>query len=230
MKLTRTGIVIVGAVVIATAVGFALQHRALENLRADNQSMRGQLDSLAPLRAENERLSSALAEAAKQPALVEAQLRELAKLRGEVTRLRGQIAEATNESAKLGAQNLEITSEISQLLAQRGQIRTTPTAQPVQFQAHTSAAIFPAAADSIEGQLDSQDKRWEPTQGQIQVGSYVQDILQGRLDQPEGRGRIGKVISTDLDANGRDLAIVDFGRGLSEPIFFSELAPIQFVP
>ena len=38
-----------------------------------------------------------------------------------------------------------------------------------------------AAADSVEGQLRSQGKHWTKTSGEIKVGAYVQDILEGRL-------------------------------------------------
>jgi len=86
-----------------------------------------------------------------------------------------------------------------------------------------------AAADSVEGQLRSAGSKWERTRAQISAGSYVQDILQGRLDQPAGRGVIGKVVSIYVDEQGRAVVNVDFGRGWVVGIFISELAPIRFV-
>jgi hypothetical protein len=46
-----------------------------------------------------------------------------------------------------------------------------------------------AAADSVEGQLRAQGKRWVQTTGEITERACVQDILEGRLGQPEGRGK-----------------------------------------
>jgi hypothetical protein len=87
-----------------------------------------------------------------------------------------------------------------------------------------------AAPDSVEGQLRSGGKRWERTRGEISVGSYVEDVLQGRLEQPAGRGAIGKVVSIYVDEQGRAVAKVDFGRGWVVGIFPSELALVRVVP
>ena len=86
-----------------------------------------------------------------------------------------------------------------------------------------------AAADSVEGQLRSQGKHWVKTTGEITTGAYVQDTLEGRLDQPEGRGAIGKVVSVSTDANGQKAAKVDFGQKYSVPISFSELSLVKVV-
>jgi hypothetical protein len=86
-----------------------------------------------------------------------------------------------------------------------------------------------AAADSIEGQLRSQGKRWVQTTGEINVGAYVQDILEGRLDQPRGRGAIGQVVSISTGNNDVPAAEVDFGRGYSVGINLSELALVNVV-
>jgi hypothetical protein len=86
-----------------------------------------------------------------------------------------------------------------------------------------------AAADSVEGQLRAQGKRWEKTAGDITAGAYVQDALEGRLNQPEGRGAVGKVVSVSTDANGQKVATVDFGRSYSVPISFPELLLVKIV-
>jgi hypothetical protein len=86
-----------------------------------------------------------------------------------------------------------------------------------------------AAADSVEGQLRSQGKRWVPTTGEITVGAYVQDTLEGRLDQPKQRGAIGKVVSVSTGKNDVPGAMVDFGRGYSVGINLSELALVRVV-
>jgi len=86
-----------------------------------------------------------------------------------------------------------------------------------------------AAADSVEGQLRVQGKHWVKITGEIKAGAYVQDTLEGRLNQPEGRGAIGKVVSVSTDANGQKVAKMDFGRNYSVPISFSELSLVNIV-
>jgi hypothetical protein len=79
----------------------------------------------------------------------------------------------------------------------------------------------------VEEQLRSEGKRWERAPGQIEVGAYVEDILAGRLNQPQGRGTIGKVVDTSVDEQGNQLAKVDFGRGFVVPVFQRELCPVN---
>ena len=86
-----------------------------------------------------------------------------------------------------------------------------------------------AAANSVEGQLRAQGKHWVKTTGEITTGAYVQDTLEGRLNQPEGRGAIGKVVSVSTGDNGEKAAKVDFGRKYSVPISFSELSLVKIV-
>lgn len=105
-------------------------------------------------------------------------------------------------------------------------------------QPQSCAAILPhqwtsaetALPGSVEWQLRSEKKRWTPTRGEICVGAYVHDILEGRLDQPVGRGAIGRVVSLSTAWNGKPLATVDFGRGFSVPIYFSELSTVAVAP
>jgi hypothetical protein len=82
--------------------------------------------------------------------------------------------------------------------------------------------ILPAAPDSIEGKLRAGGKYWKPVDAPFVVGGYVEDMLKDRLNQPAGRGFIGKV----TDMNG-DAATVDFGRGYSAGIFLKELRPVK---
>ena len=91
------------------------------------------------------------------------------------------------------------------------------------------ARVVPAAPDSVEGQLRAGGQSWERTQDPIQAGMFVQDILQGRLNQPAGRGAIAKVTLTDFFI-GMDHAWVDFGRGCIEHIRCSELRAIRLLP
>ena len=84
-----------------------------------------------------------------------------------------------------------------------------------------------AAADSVEGQLRAHGEHWVKTTGEITTGAYVQDILEGRLNQPEGRGAIGKVVSVSTGDNGQRVAKVDSGRSYSVGISLSELSLVN---
>ncbi len=86
-----------------------------------------------------------------------------------------------------------------------------------------------AAADSVEGQLRSQGKRWVKNPGEITVGAYVQDVLEGRMNQPKGRGAIAKVVAISTEENGVRAALVDFGRGVTVGINLSELSLVTVV-
>jgi len=87
-----------------------------------------------------------------------------------------------------------------------------------------------AAADSVQGQLQAQGKQWVRTTSEIAVGAYVQDLLEGRLDQPMGRGAIGKVVSISTGNNNVKVAVVDFGRDYSVAISLSELSLVSVSP
>ena len=104
---------------------------------------------------------------------------------------------------------------------------TTHSAQPGVQKAVVWTSGQIAAANSVEGQLRSNGKKWIETTGEIRTGSYVQDLLEGRLNQPEGRGAIGKVISVRNADNGQPVALVDFGRGYQVPIQESELSLVK---
>jgi hypothetical protein len=97
--------------------------------------------------------------------------------------------------------------------------------QPVAPNVWTSSQA--AAADSVEGQLRAQGKQWKKGTGEIAVGAYVQDTLEGRLNQPEGRGAIGKIVSMSPGAGGASAAVVDFGRNYKVPINLSELSLVN---
>jgi hypothetical protein len=75
--------------------------------------------------------------------------------------------------------------------------------------------------------LRAQGKQWTSAPGQITAGDLVEDILDGRHDQPEGRGAIGKVISVSMDENKSPGAMVDFGRGYTVGISLAELSKVS---
>ncbi len=90
-------------------------------------------------------------------------------------------------------------------------------------------ATEPAAPGSIEHKLREHGKSWVRTTGEIEPGSYVEDILKGRLDQPAGRGDIGQVVSVSIGEHNRPCATVDFGRGYKAGIDQGELALLKII-
>jgi hypothetical protein len=93
------------------------------------------------------------------------------------------------------------------------------------------AQIEPALPGSIEYSLISNSESWIEASDPITTGTYVEDLLTDRLNQPVGRGYIGIVASTGFDQNYNEMAAtVDFGRNYSVGIVFSELTAVQIVP
>jgi len=93
------------------------------------------------------------------------------------------------------------------------------------------AQIEPALPGSVEYSLISNNQSWIEISDPITVGMYVEDLLTGRDNQPEGRGLIGIVTDTGFDPDyGVMAAMVDFGRDYSAGIVFPELTAIQVVP
>ncbi len=93
------------------------------------------------------------------------------------------------------------------------------------------AQIEPALPGSIEYSLISNNQSWIGTSDPIDIGSYVEDLLTDRLNQPAGRGYIGIVTDTGFDQDYNEMAAtVDFGRNYSVGIVFSELTAVQIVP
>ena len=93
------------------------------------------------------------------------------------------------------------------------------------------AQIEPALPGSIEYSLTTNNLTWFQTSDPITIGTYVEDLLTDRLNQPDGRGSIGIVTETGWDPDYNTMAaIVDFGRGYSVGIVFPELSAVQIVP
>jgi hypothetical protein len=105
--------------------------------------------------------------------------------------------------------------------------RMPPPSQPATGWKSTEVA----AANSVEGKLRTEGKHWTRTTGGFAVGAYVEDIYEGRMNQPHGRGAIGKILSLGSDPNnGNPGATVDFGRGFVVGINLSELSLVQVNP
>jgi hypothetical protein len=81
------------AAVVALAIWLAVEHQARLRLGDEHKALEQQLDQMASLAADNERLSNLVAQAGRSGSLPDEQSRELLRLRGEVGVLRQQ----TNE-------------------------------------------------------------------------------------------------------------------------------------
>ena len=93
------------------------------------------------------------------------------------------------------------------------------------------AQIEPALPGSIEYSLISSNQSWIEISDPITIGTYVEDLLTDRSNQPEGRGLIGIVTDTGFDEDyGVMVATVYFGRDYSVGIVFPELTAVQVVP
>jgi len=149
------------------------------------------------------------------------QQHELSEAREQWAEVNGKLADAQSNSQTVDRQ----------LTAMQSKLRESEAAAEARFPPFFMPAPPPdvAAADSIEGQFKGEGRRWEKTPGPILTGIYVQDLLEGRMNMPKGRGHVGKVVKTMTDAEGREHATVSFGRGFSTTIFFTELSPIRFI-
>jgi hypothetical protein len=102
---------------------------------------------------------------------------------------------------------------------------------PLAVSSTALAQIQPALPGSVEYSLTSNNQSWIEITDPITLGSYVEDLLTNRLNQPEGRGIIGIVTDTGFDADyGVMAATVDFGRNYSVGIVFPELTSVRIIP
>jgi hypothetical protein len=76
--------------VLGVSIWVAIGYQTRLSLEEENQGLRQQVDQMAELVAENERLSNLVAQASQSRPLSEDQMRELVRLRGEVGALRQQ--------------------------------------------------------------------------------------------------------------------------------------------
>jgi RNA polymerase sigma factor (sigma-70 family) len=110
MTMTKLKAGLVSAVVVAAvATPLAIQQRAQSQSRAQNESLRGQLQQMTELEAENARLSNLLTQA--QAAVSDGNMDELLRLRGEVGSLRRQLADAAQVQKRLSAQAKEASAQ-----------------------------------------------------------------------------------------------------------------------
>jgi RNA polymerase sigma factor (sigma-70 family) len=102
------------AIVAALVVPAVIARQSFVKLRQENLSLQQQAGLLAPLQAENIRLSNLVAQANARRALTEDEVRQLAKLRDEVGRLR----ELTN---KMASAPPEVSPILPRAVSRRGQ-------------------------------------------------------------------------------------------------------------
>jgi hypothetical protein len=118
----RTALIAIVIVIGAAAAALVKQNQAQVKLIQENADLRQQVDQLAALQADNERLSNQLAQAQSGGGggqrLAPDQLRELVKLRGEVSLLRSQKNQLQSQS-----------SELENLREENRQLRDRPSAQ-----------------------------------------------------------------------------------------------------
>jgi RNA polymerase sigma factor (sigma-70 family) len=117
MNMTMLKLSVVGAVVVGGVVTpFVIQHRLVKQ-QEENQALRQQVDQMAKLEVENDRLSNLVARAHGASSPGDDQLRELLRLRGEVGMLRSQ----TNQLEGLRNENRRLRAS---------QAKTGPNPEP----------------------------------------------------------------------------------------------------
>jgi hypothetical protein len=116
MAMNKLKFAVAGILLAAAIIALVIQGRTHARLRAENESLRQQLDQLARLQADNETLSNRLARAT---AAADAQTTELLKLRNEVGMLRQQTIAVTDLQKKNQQLNAALASS-----------RNVPPAQP----------------------------------------------------------------------------------------------------
>ena len=110
MTMTKLKAGLVSAVLVAAvATPLAIQQRARSQLRVQNESLRGQLQQVTELEAENARLSNLLTQV--QAPAPDGNMAELLRLRGEVGSLKRQLAEAGQVEKRLSAQAKEASAQ-----------------------------------------------------------------------------------------------------------------------
>jgi hypothetical protein len=148
----------------------------------------------------------------------------------DLSQTRARLASAADQIAAAQAQNQTLSRQIAELQSRPLANKTVAAMPFAPFQfAHAQAAADVPAADSVEGKLRGDGKHWERIQGQPVPGGYVEDMLKGRANQPNGRGDIGKVQSISANDSGAPCATVDFGRGFTTGIMFTELSVVRLV-
>jgi RNA polymerase sigma factor (sigma-70 family) len=117
MIMTKLKLGVISAMAVAAmAVPLLVQNQSMAKLEGENHALRQQVEQIAQVQAENERLSNVVAQANASQSLPPEQVRELLKLRGEIGALRQQ------------------GKELVRLQQENRQLRSQPTVAPKQAQ------------------------------------------------------------------------------------------------
>jgi coenzyme F420-reducing hydrogenase delta subunit len=122
MTMTKLKVAIASAAVVAgVATPLVIQHHHSEaKLREENESLRQQVEQLAQLSAENERLSNLVVAAAESRPLPDSQANELLRLRGEIVQLKAAEQLSLGPSATQGTRPREDSARQLALAAAQG--------------------------------------------------------------------------------------------------------------
>lgn len=138
----KLGIIIPAVIVLAGfAIWIAVQNEALKQARAENESLKQQLDQVGQLATENERLSNFVAQATGAG---NDQNRELLRLRSEV----GMLRHLTNEAARLRQQNTQLTEALANAAASAKASPTVPSSTEDTAVAHERAMMYAKLNDA----------------------------------------------------------------------------------
>ena len=132
----------VGILLAAAVIALVIENQAQIKLRADNESLRQQLDQLARLVSDNENLSNQLARATAD---ADARTTELLKLRNEVGMLRKQTVEIADLQKKNQQLGTALAGSRSALLA-KAQQETAPKIDPA---TNSNTATDPASGPDL---------------------------------------------------------------------------------
>jgi hypothetical protein len=137
--MTKLKLAVVVVVLAGAAVLWTVQRQDEARLRAERDALQRQLDQMAGLQADNERLSNLVAQA--QGSLSSGQLSELLRLRGEA----GMLRRETNQLPRLKEQNDQLRAALKAANdAQKARLATSSAAgQPL--------AVFPKESWAFVG-------------------------------------------------------------------------------
>jgi hypothetical protein len=200
ITMNKLKLAVAGILLAVAAVALVIQNQAQVKLRAENESLRQQLDQLARLQADNEQLSNRLARAT---AVADAQTTELMKLRGEVGMLRKQ----TGEIAELQKKNQQLSAALSSS-------RNAPPAQTPPETAHKINAPANAAADTDPGPDLGAVQLANQTPSRFDLGGGRTCTLVPAIDA-DGNYDI-KVVFESLNADGQAAPLAT-GRVITAP-------------
>lgn len=153
--------------VASTVTLWVIEHQARIQLRDENQSLRRQVEQVALLTAENERLSNQVARAPQVAPLPDAPYRELLRLRGEVGLLRQQ------------------NQGLASLLSEKQQAISTPEFQPSSAWSDSGNSTPEAAADTFAWAMKSgnadklSEVLWKPDSGDTNTAVVIDALSKG---------------------------------------------------